>query len=205
MSHPSPSTATPGERKAAALARIDASRSRLILALSPDVGDHDSAPAPTSGAADSEGIPTASFAARMQRLGVGLGLFSAGKTLARRWWRRQPWHAPVELVASSVAHQINPLVRRHPWAALAAGAAVGAALVALRPWAMGAVKTRWAPWRANLGGLLWSQLGQAPVQMAMAGALAAWVSDLGQQAQRAQAGEAGPAPPGDTPDPPPTH
>lgn len=184
------------QRKAAALARIEASRSQLILALSPEEPAHrERAPTPGADASGANGFPAASFAARMRRHGVGLGLLSAGQTLVRRWWRRQPWHVPAELVASAVAQQVNPLVRRHPWAALAAGAAVGAALVTLTPRVFGAAKNRWAPWRANLGGMLWSQLGQASVQMALAGALATWISDMGKQAQRAQEGEAGPPPP----------
>lgn len=187
---------TPSQRKAAALARIEASRSQLILAMSPEAPAQ-SAPSPTPGAdaPGASGFPAATFAARMRRHGVGLGLFGAGQTLVRRWWRRQAWHVPAELVASAVAQQVNPIVRRHPWAALAAGAAVGAALVALAPRAVGAAKHRWAPWRANLGGMLWSQLGQASVQMALAGTLATWISDMGKQAQRAQEGAPHPPPP----------
>lgn len=191
------------QRKAAALARIEASRTRLILALSPEEpSDRGSAPVQGAAAPGTSAFPAASFAARMRRHGVGLGLFGAAQTLARRWWRRQPWHAPAELVASAVAQQVNPIVRRHPWAALAAGAAVGAALVSLTPWVFGAARNRWAPWRAHLGGMLWSQLGQASVQMALAGVLATWISDLGQQTQRAQDREAdatAPPPPGETP------
>lgn len=192
---------SPSQRKAAALARIEASRAQLILALSPEPSEGESV-ATGAGAPGASGFPAASFAARMRRHGVGLGLFGAAQTLARRWWRRQPWHAPAELVASAVAQQVNPIVRRHPWAALAAGAAVGAALVSLTPWVFGAARNRWAPWRAHLGGMLWSQLGQASVQMALAGVLATWISDLGQQTQRAQDREAdatAPPPPGETP------
>lgn len=190
-----PQTRLPPQRKAAALARIEASRARLILALSPEPPDAGTAPSPGPGTHGASGFPAASFAARMRRHGVGIGLLSAARTLARRWWRRQPWHVPAELVASAVSQQVNPLVRRHPWAALAAGAAVGAVLVTLAPRAFGAARTRWAPWRANLGGMLWSQLGQASVQMALAGALATWLSDMGKQAQRAQDGEASSPPP----------
>jgi hypothetical protein len=185
-------------RKAEALARIEASRTRLILALSPEEPPHrEGAPAPGANAAGASGLPAASLAARVRRYGVGLGLFSVAQALARRWWRRQPWHVPAELVASAVAQQVNPVVRRHPWAALAAGAAVGAALVTLTPRIFGAAKDRWAPWRANLGGMLWSQLGQASVQMALAGALAAWISDMGKRAQQVPDRDAGAAPPSD--------
>lgn len=191
---------SPSQRKAEALARIEASRTRLILAMSPEEPSlREGTPAPAAGAPGASGFPAASFAARMRRYGVGIGLFSAGQTLARRWWRRQPWHVPAELVASAVAQQVNPVVRRHPWVALAAGAAVGAALVSLTPRVFGAAKNRWAPWRANLGGMLWSQLGQASVQMALAGALASWISDVGKQAQRAPDREAGAGPTGDSP------
>lgn len=186
------------QRKAEALARIEASRTRLILALSPEEPSrHKSAPAPGADASGASGFPAASFGARMRRHGVGPGLFSAAQTLVRRWWRRQPLHVPAELVASAVAQQVNPIVQRHPWAALAAGAAAGGVLVALTPWVFGAAKNRWAPWRANLGGMLWSQLGQASVQMALAGALAAWISDMGKRAQQTPDRDAGAAPSSD--------
>ncbi|MGS5088924.1 hypothetical protein ACVC7V_20770 [Hydrogenophaga sp. A37] len=189
----------PSQRKAAALARIEASRTRLILALLPEEpAPHEQAPTPGTGAAGARGFPAASLAARMRRDGAGLGLFSAGQTLVRRWWRRQPWHGPAELVASAVAQQVNPVVRRHPWAALAVGAAAGMVLATLTPRVLGAAKNRWAPWRANLGGVLWSQLGQASVQMALAGALASWVNDMGKRAQQAPDREASAGPSGDT-------
>lgn len=187
------------QRMAAALERIEASRSQLILALSPEPSAHDSAAGPVAGASGASAFPAASVAARMRRQGVGLGLLRAAQTLARRWWRRQPWHAPAELVASAVAQQVNPLVRRHPWAALAAAAAVGAVLVGLKPWVFGSARHRWAPWRDHLGGMLWSQLGQASVQMAVAGALAAWISELGQRAQKGREVDATPPPPGEAP------
>lgn len=188
---------SPSERKAAALARIEASRTQLILALSPEPSGRERATTAGASAPGASGFPARSFAARVQRYGVGLGLFSVAQTLARRWWRRQPWHAPAELVASAVAQQVNPIVQRHPWAALAAGAAAGGALVALTPWVFGAAKNRWAPWRANLGGMLWSQLGQASVQMALAGALAAWINDMGKRTPQTPHRDVGAAPPSD--------
>src|SRR5690606_37361213 len=94
--------------------------------------------------------------------------------LARRWWTRQPWHSSVELVSGTVAHEVRPLIRRHPWAALAMAAGLGATVVLARPLIWRPLHKQLHPWRNNLGGMVWSQLSQVPVQMALAGALAAW-------------------------------
>ena len=175
------STLTAEQRTALALQRIDASRTQLILTLSP-TGRRRPAPPTSQGTGTSAGKPpqaaafAGSLAEHMAQDGVGKGAWQAVSGAATDWLRSQPWYSSVELVGSTLVHQARPVVTRHPWLCLGAAAATGAALVALRPWGWQPVQHRMAPWRSQIGSLIWGQLTQAPVQMALAGALAAWLS-----------------------------
>lgn len=161
----------PGERKALALQRLDATRTRLIQQLYPAPSGHDATASP--GVAR---LLTAMMG-RVQRDGWTRGAWRAARALGRQWWRRQPWHAPAALVAGTLAQEVRPLVRRHPWACLAAAAAVGAGLVLARPWVSRTVRQQVHGLPAQVGGLLWQQLAQAPVQLALAGVLSAWLAN----------------------------
>lgn len=181
------------QRKAQALARLDASRTLLIQRLypaPPDRGAH--AGAGDAGVVGLVASLMNSLMARAQRDGLPRAAWRTARALARRWWTRQPWHASVELVAGTLADEVRPVVRRHPWASLAAAAAVGCALMMARPWVAHSLrrKTRDLPHR--VGRVLWQQLAQAPVQMALLAALTAWLKDRGQD--RGQ-----PPPPADGP------
>jgi len=173
-----------------AVARIEASRSALVVSLTPDTpkrrGDT------TGMAGDGSGSNTGSDAtlslvdrlkARIERNGLLQGSWQTVRALARRWWTRQPWHSSVDLVVSTLAHEARPLIRSHPLATLAVGAALGAGLVAVasavRPWASNQMRGSSSTWGSRVSNLLWSQFSSAPVQMAVAGALAAWVADQG--------------------------
>lgn len=196
-----PATTTAEQRTALALQRIDASRTKLILTLAPTGPKRakEKAPQGSAGSAHNTQRPapfSASLAAHMEQQGVGKGTWQALTGAATDWLGSQPWYTSVELVGSTLVHQARPIVRRHPWLCLGAAAATGAALVALRPWGWQPVQHRVAPWRSQVGSMIWGQLTQAPVQMALAGALAAWLS--GNSTAPAQ----GPAPV--TPSPPPT-
>lgn len=177
----SPVSATAEQRRAQALQRIEASRTQLILTLAPKnpKGSRQKT-AQGSGASARKPQPNAPFseslAAHMQQEGVGKGSWHALTGAANDWLGSQPWYASVELVGSTLVHQAKPIVRRHPWICLGAAAATGAALVALRPWGWQPVQHRITPWRSQVGSMVWGQLTQAPVQMALAGALAAWLS-----------------------------
>lgn len=166
-----------------AVARIEASRSALIVCLAPDppAGRSDSAGRFNDGGAYQSFAET--LATRIERNGLVLGSWRTVRTLTRRWWSRQPWHASVDLLGQTLAHQARPLMRRHPLATLAVGAAVGAGLVtvasAVRPWAWQSIRQQANPWRDRLGGLLWTQLTSAPLQMALFGALATLLADQG--------------------------
>jgi hypothetical protein len=196
------------QRMRRAVERIEASRSALIVCMAPEPPPQRSAPAARA-ASGNNGIEppfVEALMARIKRNGLIEGSWRTVRTLARRWWTRQPWHGSFELVGQTVAYQARPLMRRHPLATLAVGAVVGAALVAvvpaIRPWAVHQIRGKASPWGDRVRGLLWTQLTSAPVQMALAGALAAWVADQGTRNPRSGSKpEKGPARPDDAGDP----
>ena len=177
------------QRMALAVARIAASRSALIVCLSPNP------PEPRDDASGDEGGQGTepSFAemltARIHRKGLLQGSWLTVRTVAHRWWNRQPWHSSVELVGQTLAHQARPLMRRNPLATLGVGTALGVILVMTikvgRPRVMQHLQQQASPWRERVSSLLWAQLTAAPVQMALAGALAAWLADHGNRTTHA--------------------
>ena len=175
---PMPTTATSAERKELALRRLDASRTQIIIQLLPHEPTRSGSEASAPGSApDFQGFAT-SLLKRIERNGLVNGGWRMARAWGRRWWTRQPWHAPAELLASTLAHEAKPIIRRHPWATLAVGAALGAGLMAAMPSAGRAVRQRAKPWSHQMGGLLWTQLAQAPLQIALASAVTAWLTDL---------------------------
>jgi hypothetical protein len=177
----------PDQRMRQAVARIEASRHALVVCLAPDPPKRRKGPSGAVGnGADMD--PNLSLIdtlkARIERNGLVQGSWRTARTLARRWWTRQSWHSSVELVVDTLAHEARPLIRKHPLATLAVGAAVGAALVAVasavRPWASRQMRGNGSTsWGGRVGNLLWSQFSSAPIQMAVAGALTAWLADQG--------------------------
>lgn len=187
---------TAAQRKALALARLDASRTLLIQRLYPAPSERGAHAA--SGDAGVVGLVASlmnSLMARAQRDGLPRAAWRIARALARRWWIRQPWHASVELVAGTLADEVKPVVRRHPWASLAVAAAVGGALVMARPWVAHTLRRQTRDLPHRVGRMLWQQLAQAPVQLALIGALTAWLKGRGQPP---------PPAPTPTPAPPPT-
>lgn len=200
-------TPSADERVRRAVARIEVSRSALVVCLAPDRPKRRGNTADATGEEGADADPNLSLLdtlkARIERNGLLQGSWRTVRTLARRWWTRQPWHSSVDLVVSTLAHEARPLIRRHPLAALALGAALGAALVAVasavRPWATHRMRGNGSStWRGRVGNLLWSQFSSAPMQMALAGALTAWLADQGirRKAQSAARADAS-APPSD--------
>lgn len=105
-------------------------------------------------------------------------------SLALRWWHHQPWHGGAERIGATLGTELRPIVRAHPVLAVGIAAALGATIVALRPW-------RWQPlvhatWpvlrRARHWALL--QLGSAPVQMAISAWVASWLARAPQAAAK---------------------
>jgi hypothetical protein len=187
----------PDQRMRQAVARIEASRHALVVCLAPDPPKRRKSPsAAVDSGADMD--PNLSLIdtlkARIERNGLVQGTWRTARTLARRWWTRQSWHSSVELVVDTLAHEARPLIRKHPLATLAVGAALGAALVAVasavRPWASHRMRGNSSTtWGGRVGNLLWSQFSSAPMQMAVAGALTAWLADQGIRRKAHQSGE----------------
>ena len=191
-------TLPPDQRVRRAVARIEASRSALVVCLAPDPPKRRGN---TTGAADGSGDRDANLSlidtlkARIERNGLLQGSWRTARTLARRWWTRQSWHRSVDLVVETLAHEARPLIRNHPMATLAVGAALGAGIVAvasaLRPWASHQMRGNGSTWSGRVGNLLWSQFSSAPMQMAVAGALTAWVADQGIRRKAQSSGPSG--------------
>lgn len=191
---PPMANASPADRKALALQRIEASRSQLIVHIYPAPVQRQRTGANTTGSPPIwDGM--AGLMARAQRNGFVNAAWRTARALGRRWWTRQPWHASVDLVASTLAHEAKPIMHRHPWATLAVGGAAGALLVVALPWATRSIKSQAGPWRNNLGGMLWHQLGQAPVQLAMTAAITAWIAEFNQRSAATQQASHGAKPP----------
>ena len=195
------------QRMALALARIAASRSALIVSLSPNLSEPRVADNGQAGEQGTEPSFAEMLSARIHRKGLLQGSWLTARTLARRWWNRQPWHSSVELVGQTLAHQARPLMRRNPLATLGVGTALGVMLVMAikvgRPRVMQHIQQQASPWRDRVSSLLWTQLTAAPVQMALAGALAAWLADHGDnRSTRASPHRNTAAQPGRTPEAP---
>jgi hypothetical protein len=194
---PTEDVPSPSQRKALALQRLEASRSQLILQIYPQPTPKSKTTSETPGSGPSEAVwkGVDGLMSRIQRNGLATAVWRTARALSRRWWNRQPWHSSVELITSTLAHEAQPIVRRHPWASLAAAAVAGAAVATALPWATRSIQTRVRPWRDNFGSMVWQQLAQAPVQMAITGALTAWLTEISQRSQSATPASQQPSPP----------
>ncbi len=199
---------TPEQRMRAAVARIEASRYALIMRLAPDPPRRRASTTGVDGSSDSSSKKQSfvdTLKARIKRNGLLQGGWQTVRTLARRWWTRQSWHRSVDLVVETLAHEARPLMRRHPLATLATGAALGVGLVVVvstvRPWVWHQIRGNGSSLGDRVGSLLWSQFSSAPVQMALAGALAAWVADQGIRRNTNSGAPSGGAAPRDDPAP----
>lgn len=158
---------------AVALIRLEASRSRLRSVMMP----------PPDNAASSGG---AGFAMPRRWRAMWRAFMRSGPLAAAAgnavgavgtWWRSQPWHSTTEWAGRAVLAEVQPLVRRHPWLAVAVGASLGAAMVSVRPWRWRAVSRHVRPLGGHLMRWTIAQLSQVPVQMALAALLAQFVGD----------------------------
>ena len=189
---------SPDTRLELALARLQASRSQLRAVMLP----------PPQKPAASTGFELPRRWRAMWRAWTRSGPLAlvAGTAMGavRSWWRSQPWHVTTEWAGRAVMAETRPLIRRHPFWALALGIGAGAALVAARPWRWHAVSRRVRPLGGHLVGWMVTQLSQVPVQMALAALLAQFVGARarGQDAAPVPAPAPSPAPsPGPTPVP----
>jgi hypothetical protein len=63
------------------------------------------------------------------------------------WWAQQPWHQASAALAASVGQLLRPLAQRSPLLLVVGAAALGSALVLLKPW-------RWLSLSTLAAGLL---------------------------------------------------
>lgn len=162
-----------------ALARLASTRRRLLQTLAPH----------QSGSGSHERSLTSGFPRRWLALGRLLlsrgpsaALLRAVKSTARQWWHAQPWAGTAGMLGHAVAQEVTPVVRRHPWLTVGAALVLGAAAVPARHWLWRTVR----PHAASIGRrairTAWNVLTQAPVQLALTAALAAWIGDQKGQA-----------------------
>ena len=176
-----------------ALARLQASRDRLRLALIPPDPDA-AAGAPQPGR-------------RPRRLGAlwrswrrsmhSWPIIDLALNTAQTWWQRQPMRPVAELLADELRATALPLVRKHPLLTVAAAGALGVLLVAGRPWRWPLVARQVQSAPQRFGGWLTRQLSQASVQASLVALLMLWARQppaSPAQAQPAQAPTAPPAP-----------
>lgn len=83
---------------------------------------------------------------------------------AEQWWHHHPWRTPGELALLEVRTQLAPLVQRHPWASMALSAAVGASLMAGRPWRHRWVAQQMQPLPGRVSGWLIQEIRRLPLQ-----------------------------------------
>lgn len=162
---------SPGGRLARAVARLESSRATLRAAMMPPPQEQ-----PTSA-----GFQLPRRWRAMWRAWTRSGPLAlvAGTALGavRSWWRSQPWYATTEWAGRAVMAETTPIIRRHPFWAMALGLGAGAALVAARPWRWSALNRRVRPLGGRILGWAMAQLSQVPVQMALAALLAQFVGD----------------------------
>lgn len=185
---PTPSAAVPAEvspdvsafdlhdtRVAMALARLEASRAQLRAAMLPPLQEQTA----------STGFEFPRRWRAMWRAWRRSGPLAlvAGTAMGavHSWWRRQPWHDSTEWAGRAVMAETRPLIRRHPFWAMALGIGAGAALVAARPWRWQAVNRRVRPIGGHLVSWLVGQLSQVPVQVALAALLARFVGEMSRE------------------------
>jgi hypothetical protein len=174
-----------------ALHRLALSRARLHAALLPPPE------APEAADSTSPGRLLRQLWRQVRRAGRNSPAVDLALGALQAWWFTRSWRPAVEQARLSLDTTVLPLVRRHPWAAVAVAATAGAVLVRLRPWRWAATGGGWSLWRAGLV----AQVVQQAAQWPWASMLAAVMAGLAtaQATQAAGAPEAPEAPPSPQP------
>lgn len=173
----------------AALARLAATRQRLLLTMAPH---RFASAAQAHDGASRVPLRWRALGRMLLSRGPSAALLRAASAAVGQWWHAQPWSATSGMLGRAALQEFTPLVRRHPWLSVFTALALGAAVVSARPWHWRVVRPYVAPLGAGLRRGAWSLFKQAPVQMAIAAVLATWISD--QQRQVKSAGDVPPSP-----------
>lgn len=137
MNEAAPTPPATDARKVA-LARLEASRSRLREAL---------LPAHTAGAHPN-------------------GQARLWRQVLKRWWRRQPLAAALRIGGTELRDAVLPIVRSHPLTVMAAAAALGATVVLSRRALWRLIAGQMRPWSGSVGSWMLQQLSSPAVQAA---------------------------------------
>lgn len=109
---------------------------------------------------------------RFWRRTAGWPLPGLARDALRAWWRQQSWHATGSALVLQARDGMLPLLRRHPLQAVAIAGALGAGLVALRPWQWPWLRRQARQLPGQLSLWAWAQFNTPQVQTALAGLLA---------------------------------
>lgn len=134
-------------RQLSAVARLERSREALRAALRMSEAEE---------TADRDATPTG-LSRTLQAVPVVGALVDSIKS----WWRQHPARVGTTLAGSAAKSVLQPVAERHPVALVVGAAAVGASIVAVKPW-------RWGIRPAVLAGLLpslaASAIGRIPAE-----------------------------------------
>ena len=175
-----------------ALARLAASRARLLAEFSPPVE-------PGTGGLDAQGQPQTglwphplrALWRRGRRALKAWPVADLGAGLVQDWWRRHPWRSTGEALFETARNNMLPLVKRHPLSALLGAATLGGLLVMARAWRWPALRKAHPP--STRGAARWvaAQLANPTVQTALLSAVMLLVK---QGSARGEASASAPAP-----------
>ncbi|MEO8542024.1 MAG: hypothetical protein ABI434_00500 [Burkholderiaceae bacterium] len=171
---------TNSDRTTLALQRLAVSRERLLRRLAPPSKVAEDA---SSGTGFRMPLRWRALGRMLLSRGPSAALGRAAMAALSQWWKSQPWHSSAEMLGQATMREVSPVMRRHPWLVLAAGVGLGAALFVLGPWRATGVSRYVKPLGGYMARAAWRLFGQAPVQMAIAAALAAWLGDQQRETQ----------------------
>ena len=164
--------ASPANRLEQALARLDQSRARLRVALTPE-------PAPSAEAAGRSFSPVRRARAwlRTKSWGTLLDPFvGAANQAVMDWWKRQPLVRSALLAQSTLSAELSPLVRRYPVPAVLLTAALGAIAARSGVWRWRTVRRSGLLLGLQLRRVLIAQLGSPAVQSLLLGAVVSYLA-----------------------------
>jgi hypothetical protein len=162
--HSLPEIAGPS-RVERALARLHDTRQALRQELMP---------APEAAGADGSADPGSGLSLqrlwrRLRRWSRDWAPLSVLVAALEQTWRVHPLRPAGEAISEAYQSQVAPVLRKHPWAAVAVAAGLGALLMLGRRWHGPLLASTLRPLPQRLGRWLLLQLTSAPVQTALAG------------------------------------
>ena len=164
--------ATPANRLEQALARLDQSRARLRVALTPEP-----APAAETGGRSFNPVRRARAWLRTKTWGTLLDpVLGAANQEVMDWWKRQPLVRSALLAQSTLSAELSPLVRRYPIPAVLLTAALGAIAARSGVWRWRTVRRSGLLLALQLRRVIIAQLGSPAVQSLLLGAVVSYLA-----------------------------